>query len=215
MAGSTRLIWTKAERPVAVLALAHGAGAPMDSPFMDGIAARLAGRGVSVARFEFAYMAARRDGGKRKPPPKAERLVPEYAAAVGEIAGEGGAVPLLIGGKSLGGRVAAMASADPGLDVPVAGVVCLGYPFHPPADASKPRLAPLQGATVPVIVCQGDRDPFGNSKEVDGYDLPPTVRFVWLDDGDHDFKPRGRAEATWKGNLDAAADAVAAFAAGL
>ena len=118
--------------------------------------------------------------------------------------------PFLIGGKSLGGRVAAMASAE--VQGRATGVICLGYPFHPPGKPESTRLPPLAEAPVPVLVCQGDRDPFGNAANVAGYALPSGVDVVWHDDGDHDLKPRGRAEATWQGNLDQAADAVAAFA---
>src|SRR5918992_724546 len=69
------------------LILAHGAGAPMTSPFMETFARLLAERGLAVTRFEFGYMAARRAGGKRRPPPKAELLTPEYLAVVEAVAG--------------------------------------------------------------------------------------------------------------------------------
>ncbi len=209
------LLWDRAEPSRATLLLAHGAGVGMDSPFMAGIAERLAARGVSVARFEFAYMAARRTGGPKRPPPKAERLIGEFAAAI-EAARVGASDgPLLIGGKSLGGRVAAMTAADPEIGEHVSGVACLGYPFHPPGNADIPRLPPLQEARVPVLVCQGDRDPFGKPDEIGGYDLPDSISFAYLEDGDHDFKPRGRSPATWKGNLDQAADLVTDFATAL
>src|SRR5262245_14506053 len=88
---------------------AHGAGAGMETPFLKTFAALLAERGIATVRFEFAYMAARTQGGPKKPPPKAERLVDEYRAAVA-AAGEG--APLLIGGKSMGGRVASMVAGE-------------------------------------------------------------------------------------------------------
>ncbi|MCT8970701.1 alpha/beta family hydrolase [Microbaculum marinisediminis] len=209
------LLWDRpATRPAhATLLLAHGAGVGMDSPFMAGIAGRLAERGVAVARFEFAYMAARRTGGKKRPPPRAEKLVDEYLAAIEAATAEGIDGPLLIGGKSLGGRVAAMAAGQP--TIAAAGVVCLGYPFHPPGQPDAQRLTPLQDAHLPVLICQGDRDPFGAAAEVAGYGLPGHVRVAYLEDGDHDFKPRGRSPATWKGNLDAAAQTVTEFAAAL
>ncbi|WP_436642461.1 alpha/beta family hydrolase [Microbaculum sp. FT89] len=209
------LLWDRpANRAArATLLLAHGAGVGIDSPFMAGIAERLAERGVSVARFEFAYMAARRTGGKKRPPPRADKLVDEYLAAIEAAKAEGVDGPLLIGGKSLGGRVAAMVAGQPG--IAAAGVVCLGYPFHPPGQPHSPRLTPLEGAHLPVLICQGDRDPFGAAAEIAAYGLPDHVGFAYLEDGDHDFKPRGRSPATWKGNLDAAANAVAEFAAPL
>lgn len=209
------LLWTRPAASCATLLLAHGAGAAMTSPFMEAMADRLAARGLTAARFEFGYMAARRRGGPRKPPPRADRLIGEYIVAMEAVRAAMPPGPLLIGGKSLGGRVAAMAAADPAVGAPASGVVCLGYPFHASGDATDLRLAPLREARLPVLVCQGDRDPFGNAAEIAGWGLPAHVSVVYLEDGDHDFKPRGRSPATWKGNLDAAADAVAAFAARL
>lgn len=209
---ASRLLWNRPEVPRAALLLAHGAGATMTSPFMEAMAERLAARGLAVARFEFAYMAARRRGGPKKPPPRADRLIGEYVAMIGAAAADAGKLPLLIGGKSLGGRVAAMASADAKVAEAAAGVVCLGYPFHAPGNATDLRLEPLREARLPVLVCQGDRDPFGSAAEIAGWDLPASIAVTYLEDGDHDFKPRGRSPATWKGNLDGAADAVVAFA---
>ena len=208
------LLWTRATGHRATLLLAHGAGAGMTSPFMERFAVSLAALGISVARFEFAYMAARRDGGPKGPPPKADRLVGEYEAAL-QVARAEVDGPLLIGGKSMGGRVAAMVSAYPDAAKSASGVACLGYPFHPTAKPEQLRLEPLQLADLPVLICQGDRDPFGNAAEIAGYDLPENVSVTYLEDGDHDFKPRGRSPATWKGNLGAAARAVADFASTL
>jgi predicted alpha/beta-hydrolase family hydrolase len=209
------LLWDRADSPKATLLLAHGAGVGMESPFMAGIAERLSRRGVSIARFEFAYMAARRDGGPKKPPPRADKLIDEYLSAIDTAEADGLDGPLLIGGKSLGGRVAAMVAGDKDIGARVRGVVCLGYPFHPPGNAESLRLAPLQEATLPLLICQGDRDPFGNAGEIAEFTLPDTLSVAYLEDGDHDFKPRGRSPATWKGNLDQAADAVAEFSATL
>jgi len=205
-------LWDRAETPQATFLFAHGAGVGMDSPFMAGIAERLAGRGIDVARFEFAYMAGRRTGGKKKPPPRADKLVDEFAAAL--IAARAGAAdgPLLIGGKSMGGRVAAMLARRPDIASSISGVACLGYPFHPPGKTEATRLDPLLEARAPLLICQGDRDPFGNAAEIGEYDLPDTVSVAYLEDGDHDFKPRGRSPATWKGNLDRTADLIAGFA---
>lgn len=206
------MVWTRPASPRAALLLAHGAGAAMTSPFMDAMAERLAARAIAVARFEFAYMAARRRGGAKTPPPRADRLVGEFLRRIASAAAEAGGLPLLIGGKSLGGRVAAMAAADSQVAQRAVAVVCLGYPFHAPGNASDLRLDPLRAARLPVLICQGDRDPFGSAAEIAGWQLPATITVTYLADGDHDFKPRGRSPATWKGNLDAAADAVAAFA---
>ncbi len=211
------LLWSRAEDHRATLVLAHGAGVGMTSPFMEQIAALLADRGISVARFEFPYMAARRDGGSKRPPPRADKLIEPFADAFRTACADSAPGPVAIGGKSLGGRVAAMLAArSEGAEAP-AGVVCLGYPFHPPGRPETLRLTPLEDAArearCPVLICQGDRDPFGNAAEIAGFGLPAVVSVSFLEDGDHDFKPRGRSPATWKGNLAAAADRVAAFLA--
>jgi len=198
--------------PVAAFLCAHGAGAGMDTPFLRTIAALLAERAIAVSRFEFAYMAARRQGGGRKPPPRAERLVDEYLRAV---AGVDLRAPLLIGGKSMGGRVASLVADELFRAGRIAGLVCLGYPFHPPDGPGQLRTAHLEGLACPALIVQGERDPFGSRAEVEGYRLSSTIRFHWAGDGDHDLGPRGGSGFTRKGNLAAAADAVAAFARSL
>jgi predicted alpha/beta-hydrolase family hydrolase len=190
---------------------AHGAGKGMVSPFLDGIAALLAERGIAVLRFEFAYMAARRDGG-RKPPPKAERLMDEYHAVVASLP-KGGR--LLIGGKSMGGRVASMVAGELFAARRIAGLVCLGYPFHPPNKPEKLRTAHLEALSCPALIVQGERDPFGPRAEVEAMHLSKAIQLSWSSDGDHDLGPRGASGFTRKGNLAAAADAIAEFAARL
>ncbi len=194
-----------------VLLLAHGSGAPMDSAFMNRFADSLAEFGGTVARFEFAYMAQRRTGGKKRPPPRADKLIDEFNAAINSLK-EQSDRPIVIGGKSLGGRVAAMTSGTE-LDPAVRGVLCLGYPFHPPGkvDAEHWRLPPLEEARLPVLVCQGERDPFGKRAEIEDITLPERVRLEWISNGDHDFGPTGRAEATLKGNIRHAAELALSF----
>ncbi len=166
--------------------LAHGAGAPMDSASMTATAGALAAAGLRVARFEFSYMAARRQG-VRKPPPRAETLNPEYRAAVAELGAKG---PLIIGGKSMGGRVASMVADDLHADSAIAGLLCLGYPFHPPGKPEQLRTKHLADLKTPTLICQGTRDEFGTRDEVPGYTLSPAIEILWLEDGDHDLKPR-------------------------
>ncbi len=189
------------------LLLAHGAGAPMDSDWMNAMAERLAGQGMRVARFEFSYMAARR-AGQRKPPPRAETLLDEYRAAVGalELSGR-----LLIGGKSLGGRVASMVADELFAAGRIGGLVCLGYPFHPPGSPERLRTAHLRGLRCPALICQGARDPFGTREEVAGYALSPAIAVRWFE-GDHDLKPRKADGITLAENLAEAASAVADWA---
>lgn len=167
--------------------LAHGAGAPMDSASMTAAADALASQGFRVARFEFGYMRARRTSGERKPPPKAETLNPEYGAAIDEI---GNTERLIIGGKSMGGRVASMIADDLYAESKVAGLLCLGYPFHPPGKPDQLRTQHLKALKTPALICQGTRDEFGTREEVSGYQLSDSIEFLWLEDGDHDLKPR-------------------------
>jgi len=175
-----------ASAPVTIL-LAHGAGAPMDSPAMNRIAEALAGEEIRVARFEFGYMALRRSEGRRKPPPRADRLIPEYKEAIDALAHDR---PLVIGGKSMGGRVASMIADEEFANGRIAGLLCLGYPFHPPGKPDQLRTKHLEGMNTPTLICQGARDPFGTSQEVGGYDLSSAIEILWLEDGDHDLKPR-------------------------
>ncbi len=172
--------------PFATLLLAHGAGAPMDAAVMNRCTESLCQVGFRIARFEFAYMAARRSG-QRKPPPKAEMLVDEYRAAVAAVDVAG---PLVIGGKSMGGRVASMVVDELHAHGKVAGLFCLGYPFHPPAKPEQLRTAHLMDLKTPALICQGTRDPFGTQDEVASYDLPASIEIRWFEDGDHDLKPR-------------------------
>ncbi|AFL50109.1 putative alpha/beta-hydrolase family hydrolase [Sinorhizobium fredii] len=171
--------------PVTIL-LAHGAGAPMDSLSMSATAKALGEAGFRVARFEFGYMAARRTD-ERKPPPRAETLNPEYRAAVAELGAKG---PLIIGGKSMGGRVASMVADELHASGEIAGLLCLGYPFHPPAKPEQLRTRHLADLRTPTLICQGTRDEFGTRDEVQGYTLSEKIEFLWLEDGDHDLKPR-------------------------
>ena len=189
------------------LLLAHGAGAPMDSNWMEAVAGHLAGQRIRTVRFEFAYMAARRSG-QRKPPPRAERLMDEYRAAVDAVQASG---RLLIGGKSLGGRVASMVADDLFADGRVAGLVCLGYPFHPPGSPEKLRTAHLEALKCPALICQGMRDPFGSQDEVDTYSLSKAISIRWFP-GDHDLKPRKSDGLKLADNLAAVATAVAGWA---
>ena len=192
--------------------MAHGAGAAMDSAGMNALVAPIVSRGIRVVRFEFGYMAARREG-VRRPPPRAESLAGEYRDAVAAVRDAGPLGSLLIGGKSMGGRVASLVADELGDVGLIAGLVCLGYPFHPPEKPQQLRTAHLHELRVPTLICQGTRDPFGTRDEVPGYGLSSAIDLHWLEDGDHDLRPRkaisGRSYAE---NLAETADAVAAFA---
>ncbi len=194
------------------LLLAHGAGANVESPFMTAIAQLLSDRGLWVTRFEFPYMSARREGGARRPPPRAEALTAPYADLVRDVCADlRKGQSLAIGGKSLGGRVASMIADDAFAAGQISALVCLGYPFHPPGKPDSLRTAHLTALKCPALIVQGERDPFGTQKEVEEMTLSSTISFCWMGDGDHDFGPRGASGFTRKGNLASAADAVAAF----
>lgn len=187
------------------LILAHGAGAGMDSPWLARMTALLVESQICVHRFEFGYMAARRQGARR-PPPKAETLAPEYEHAVSQVART--LRPnqrLVIGGKSMGGRVASLI-ADRLFPDTITGLICLGYPFHPVGKPAQLRTAHLAKLVCPTLIVQGTRDPFGTRDEVAGYALSPAITIDWIDNGDHDFKGAGR------GVMEGIAARVAAFA---
>ena len=185
------------------LVLAHGAGAPMDHPWMDRVCTLIAEQGVRTVRFEFPYMAVRRISGKRPGPNPARVLEAIWREVIGELGAEG----LVIGGKSMGGRIASMVAEEAG----VAGVVCFGYPFHPPGRPEKMRTAHLEAIQTPVLIVQGERDTFGRPEEVAGYDLSEQVRLHWMADGDHSLKPRKASGRTEGENLAEAAVEAARF----
>lgn len=167
---------------------AHGAGAPMDSASMSATAKALGAAGFRVARFEFGYMASRRTGGGRRPPPRAETVMPEFVAAVEDLGPTTG--PLIIGGKSMGGRVASMVADSLHGAGRIAGLLCLGYPFHPPEKPQQLRTAHLASLATPTLICHGTRDPLGSPDEIAGYALSKSIELFFVEDGDHDLRPR-------------------------
>jgi len=188
------------------LILAHGAGAPMDSAFMEEMAQRLADQGLGVLRFEFPYMAQRRiDGGKRPPNPAAKLL--QCWREVYELVRPLVTGPLAIGGKSMGGRMASLLADELGADA----LVCLGYPFYAAGKPEKPRVAHLAELKTPTLIIQGERDALGNRQTVEGYMLSPAIEVCWLQAGDHDLKPLKVSGFSHADHLQAAADKILAF----
>jgi len=182
------LLWDGPKRNSARVLLAHGAGAGMESPFMTMLARALAERGVGVARFEFPYMRRRRQG-VRVPPDRAPVLLEAFRSAAQKVAGKRGLDSLVIGGKSMGGRMASMLADELG----VRGLVCLGYPFHPPAQPDKLRVEHLAALNTPSLIVQGTRDSFGTRDDVRKYKLSAAIRVEWVEDGNHDLAPRKRS----------------------
>lgn len=174
--------------------LAHGAGAPQTHPFMTAFARLLSARGIDVVTFNFLYM----ERGRRVPDPKA-RLEACYRAVIAAARARagGGERRLVIGGKSMGGRiatqVAAADGADGGSEAGVDGLVLLGYPLHPPGRPDKPRTAHLPSVAAPMLFVQGERDAFGTPDE-----LRPVLatcadaQLVTVDGADHSLRRRGK-----------------------
>lgn len=188
------------------LLMAHGAGAGQDSTFLQRLRDALAGVGVQTLAIEFAYLQQMRREGRRRPPPRVERLVEELVQWCDSVSHRDLPPPWL-GGKSMGGRVASLLAARDGAP----GLVLCGYPFHPPGKPERLRLSHWPLLACPTLVVQGSRDPFGTREEVAGYELPGTARLHWLEDGDHDWKPRRASGRTQAELIDEGAAAIAAF----
>ena len=175
--------------------LAHGSGAGMDTPFMNAIAEGLGELGWKVVRFEFPYMVKSRERGKKSPPNPLPKLQDSFLEAIKACSGS-----VVIGGKSMGGRVATTILESSS----AVGCVALGYPFHPPGNPSKLRTEHLQSIQKPLMVLQGERDPFGKKDEFPNDWLPSSTALHWIPDGEHSFKARKKSEATTEGNLELA-----------
>ncbi|MEE8172608.1 MAG: alpha/beta family hydrolase [Alphaproteobacteria bacterium] len=206
--GNIKFLFDGPEEAEVTIVLAHGAGVPMDAPFMAAFAEGLAERGHRVARFEFPFMQRQHAEGKRFPPSPTPVLVERYLAVVGALGGGSG---LVIGGKSLGGRVATLIANQ----VQAKGVVCLGYPFHPPDKPENIRIEYLKNVTAPTLILQGAEDPFGAPDEVAEYDLPENVKITWLDGGDHHLATVEGSETSDEQNWAEGAGAIAEFVSGL
>jgi hypothetical protein len=188
--------------------LAHGAGAGMDSPFMKEMAEALAAGSHRVVRFEFPYMqeAGTNRSWSRPNPPKVLE-----AAWVSVIEQVGTAGDLVIGGKSMGGRIASMVADRVG----ARGLVCLGYPFHPAGKPDSLRVAHLEKLKTRTLILQGTRDALGSREDIAGYTLSPAITVVFLEDGDHSFKPRKSSGRTYEQNFQEAVTEITAFCASL
>lgn len=183
---------------------AHGAGAGMDHDFMNSVAKGLAAKGIQVVRFNFPYMVKRAEDGKKRPPDRAPKLLEAYQAVIKELAVNG---PVVIGGKSMGGRMASLLANEEN----VAAVACLGFPFHPPGKPENYKGEHLAHMTKPCLVLQGERDTFGKREELTTFSLSDTVSVEFVPDGDHSFKPRVRSGHTEQGNINLAVEKLADF----
>lgn len=180
-----------------LLILAHGAGAPMDTDFMNYFARELASEEVKVLRFEFPYMARRREGHGRRPPNPKKILLQCWKDIIANCR-EKHQGPIFIGGKSMGGRMASMIADE---STAVSGLVLLGYPFYATGKLDKPRIDHLANIKTPGLILQGERDPMGSKEVVENYNLSKALHINWLADGNHDLKPRVRSGKTHDENL--------------
>lgn len=190
------------------LLLAHGAGAPYDSDFMNQVAEYVANQGIYVGRFEFPYMSRRREDGRKRPPDREPVLRTSFREAYDAF--HKPTTPCFIGGKSMGGRLATLVAADG--EIEPAGVICWGYPFHPTGRPEKLRVEHLKSLSVPTLILQGERDPFGNREEFSSFGLDnPRVTITWFADGNHDLRPRKASGLTHKSHLAESAQVAGSF----
>lgn len=185
------------------VALAHGAGAPMDSEFMNVFAAGIAKQGHRCVRFEFPYMVERRATGKKRPPDRQPKLLECWTSVIDHF----GAENLIIGGKSMGGRMATLIADD----TKVRGVIPLGYPFYGAGRADKPRIEHLKDLQTPTLICQGTRDAMGSHETVTALTLSNMISYHWSEDGDHSLKPRKKSGRTQDQNWSEAIEGIGRF----
>ena len=203
------LPWLWDEPPQAAsstLILAHGAGAPMDSSFMQAMALGLTEQGVRVVRFEFAYMAQRRVDGRKRPPNPQAQLLQQWRDVHAQVRHRVTG-PVAIGGKSMGGRMASLLADE----LEASALVCLGYPFYAAGKPEKPRVAHLAELRTPTLIIQGERDALGNREAVAGYELSAAIELHWLQAADHDLKPLKASGFSHEQHLATAAGQIAAF----
>lgn len=189
--------------------LAHGAGAPMDSDYLQALTGELNKAGMTVVRFEFPYMQQRRKTGKKRPPDRTPLMLDSWREVYGEISSrEGLPQPVLIGGKSMGGRMASMVADE----MDATGLCCFGYPFHAPGKPEKMRTDHLLDIQTPTLIFQGTRDPFGKPDELSPISFGGKLKIYWLEDGDHDMKPRKSSGLLQQEHLKTVAVLVAGLA---
>ncbi|MDX5996644.1 dienelactone hydrolase family protein [Shewanella oneidensis MR-1] len=193
-----------------LILFAHGAGANRDSAFMQQMTLGLAAKGYQVMRFNFPYMQANALDGKKRPPDRAPKLLACFSDML-ELAHKQPEVKrVVLMGKSMGGRMAALLACDSTQVSRIDRVICLGYPFIP-LKGGEPRLAPLNDSQVPVLVLQGERDKFGGKMQIPSWSLKCDVQIDYLADGDHSFVPRKSSGTTEAANFTLAVDLSAKF----
>lgn len=197
---------SKVQPTKAQFIFAHGAGAGSDSDFMQHMAKLISEQGIDVGLFDFEYMQIAKQTNKRRPPERAPKLLAYYEQILTQAQPN---LPLFIGGKSMGGRMASMLACSSAHTI--AGVLAFGYPFHPPGKPEKLRTEHFADIPCPFLVLQGERDTFGTREELKSMLMPKQPEYVWLNDGDHSLKPRKKSGFTEQQNREAAALAAVEF----
>jgi predicted alpha/beta-hydrolase family hydrolase len=191
--------------------LAHGAGADMHAAALTVVADALAAARIPSLRFNFPY----RRAGRRAPdrPPVLDAAVRDAAA---ELARRAKVAPerLVLGGRSMGGRIASIAAAE---GTPTLGLVLLGYPLHPPGKPDQLRVEHFARLSMPVLFVSGTRDAFGTPAELKRHakKIKGSVTWSWVDTADHSFKPLKASGITAADALDDVAQAVVTFVSSL
>jgi uncharacterized protein len=178
----------RAHPQVALMAVAHGAGNDMRSPYLAGIAQGLVAHDVSCVRFNFPY--AQR--GRRSPdPPRV--LMDAWRSILTAASEERGSAPVIASGKSLGGRMASMVAAEDGQRFAARALVFFGYPLHAPGKADQPRDEHLASIEVPMLFIEGTADPFARFDLIENVveRLGPRARLHVIEGGDHSHQVRG------------------------
>jgi predicted alpha/beta-hydrolase family hydrolase len=199
----SQLLYDMASNAKKTFIFAHGAGAPMDSDWMNSVTKGLVQRNINVIRFEFPYMQERRDSGKKRPPNTKKVLIQTWK----EVIKLNTQHEIYIGGKSMGGRIASLIADE----VQASGLICLGFPFHAPGKDPNDRIEHLAHIKTPSLICQGTRDSMGNKEEVLTYELSDKIELYWLEDGDHGLKPRKKSGFTLEQHIESTCDAIKNF----
>ncbi|WP_372761371.1 alpha/beta family hydrolase [Pseudoalteromonas sp.] len=200
--------WIKSRQQPALaqFIFAHGAGAGSESEFMQNMAQLISEQGIDVGLFDFEYMQIAKQTNKRRPPERAPKLLAYYEQVISQAQP---ALPLFIGGKSMGGRMASMLACTS--EQPILAVLAFGYPFHPPGKPEKLRTDHFADIPCPFLVLQGERDSFGTREELATMAMPKQPQYSWLPDGDHSLKPRKKSGITEAQNRAAAALSASRF----
>ena len=201
---SSNVLITGPQKSKNTLLMAHGAGAPMDSDWMNDIAEKCAGRKIKVVRFNFPYMEESVRTGKKRPPNSTTQLLASWREMVEKF---GPAEKLVIAGKSMGGRMASLIASE----CKVKAWIGLGFPFYAPGKDPGDRIQHLANMKIPGLILQGERDSMGNLEKVPSFKLSKKIKLKWIQDGDHSFKPKKSSGITLDDNLEVAAEAISEF----